>query len=288
VKPAPFRYHRPTTVAEAVEVLAGVKDHGKVLAGGQSLIPLLSMRLAAPTDLIDISSIPELSRIDITDVEVVVGAGVRHEDLLRHGGVKAVAPIIWQALSHVAHPVIRNRGTTVGSIVHADPSGEMTAVLRLCGGSLTVASVTGTRSIPAADLFVGPLESSLLPGEIAISAHFPLPAPNTTSAFVEVARRHGDYALCGVGVMLTRGSDGSVVAATGCYISVSPTPLLIDFTPLITGEQAQDVEWDRLGSHAQSIAEPDDDIHASAEYRRQLIHTVTVRAFRQAAERAVA
>ena len=172
VKPAPFDYLRPGSLAEAAAALAG-EPNAKVLAGGQSLVPLLSMRLAAPSMLVDINGLPDLSTIEVTGDGVRIGALARHADVLASADVARVQPLLAMALSHVAHATIRNRGTTVGSIIHADAAAEMPAVLALLGGSVEVESSSGRRTIPADELFVGPLETSLQHDEIAVAAYFP-------------------------------------------------------------------------------------------------------------------
>jgi 2-furoyl-CoA dehydrogenase FAD binding subunit len=194
VKPAPFRYRRPASLDEAVGLLAGTPG-AKVLAGGQSLVPLLNMRLASPETLVDLGAVPGLDTITVSDRGVRVGAMVRHADLLADAAVAASQPLVPLALSHVAHATIRNRGTTVGSIVHADAAAEMPAVLCLLGGSVEAASVRGTRTIPADELYAGPLESTLAADEVATSAFFPALGPGEGVAFAEIARRHGDYAM---------------------------------------------------------------------------------------------
>ena len=170
MKPAPFAYRRPATRRGRLEALAG-EPGAKVLAGGQSLVPLLSMRLAAPATLVDVDRLPDLDTVRVTDDEVRVGALARHADLLAHAGAREAQPLLAMALSHVAHATIRNRGTTVGSIVHADAAAEMPAVL---AAARRVASrwrrVRGRRTIAAADLFAGPLESTLAADELALSA----------------------------------------------------------------------------------------------------------------------
>ncbi len=173
MKPSPFTYHRPESVEEALAVLAEVGADGKVLAGGQSLLPVLSMRLAAPGHLVDINRLAELAYVQPSADGVRVGALARHAQVERDDGAAAVQPLLRQALRLVAHPTIRNRGTTVGSLAHADPSGEMTAVLAVTGGTVTLASVAGRREVAAADFFVGPLESAVGPGELAVEAFFP-------------------------------------------------------------------------------------------------------------------
>ena len=201
MKPAPFSYSRPTTLDEALASLAADPD-AKVLAGGQSLVPLLSMRLAAPSALVDINAVPDLDLVRTDEKGVRVGALARHAAVMADPEARRVQPLVSMALQRVAHPTIRNRGTTVGSLVHADASAEMPVVLVLLGGSITAASVAGTRTIEAADLYVGPLESTLRHDEIATEAFFPALPDDAGVAFDEIARRHGDYALCGVAAVV--------------------------------------------------------------------------------------
>ena len=284
MKPPSFGYYRPTTVPEALDVLAGLGADAKVLAGGQSLVPLLNMRLAAPKALVDINRLTELGTIEATASRVRVGALSRHAGLTRVGAHAAVLPLLGQATHHVAHGTIRNRGTTVGSIVHADPAGELPAVLLLCDGSMELASTAGTRTVPAAEFFLGPLESALRPGELAVAANFGVPAGRTGSAWVEVSRRAGDYALCGVGLTITLGDedgDNTVQSARAAYISVGPTPVLVDLTgPVST------LDWAAAGALAQAAVEPEEDIHATADYRRHLVAVLTERAGKAALEHA--
>ncbi|MET0642563.1 MAG: FAD binding domain-containing protein, partial [Jiangellaceae bacterium] len=161
MKPSSFVYHRPTTIEEALDLLAEIGSDGKVLAGGQSLVPLMSMRLAAPAHLVDVNRIDGLAGIQ-TDVDGVrVGATARHADVEHHEAAYVAVPLLRQAVKHVAHPTNRNRGTTVGSLVHADPSGEMTAVLALLGGTVTLRRRGGERRLAAGEFFVGPLESAV-------------------------------------------------------------------------------------------------------------------------------
>ena len=196
MKPSPFAYSAPTSLAEALSVLAEVGADGKVLAGGQSLVPILNMRLAAPAHIVDINRIPDLAFVRSGRRGAHRGAGPPCRRGARRHGLRRAAPAPAGAAA-LAHPVIRNRGTTVGSLAHADPSGEMTAVLALTGGSVEVTRQGSTRTVGAEEFFVAPLESAVEPGEMAVSAHFPAPPPDTGTAFVEVARRHGDYAVCG-------------------------------------------------------------------------------------------
>ena len=203
MKPAPFTYHRPATLDEAVETLAATD--GKVLAGGQSLVPIMSMRLASPAALVDLNHIPGQDKIIVNDAGVSIGCLTRHRALELDPAAYAANPLLRRALQSVAHPTIRNRGTTVGSLVHADPAAEMPAVLSLLGGSVeALSSARGRRTIDAAEFFVGPLESALEPDEIAVRATFPHPPAGSGTAWLELARRHGDYAMVGVGALVTR------------------------------------------------------------------------------------
>jgi aerobic carbon-monoxide dehydrogenase medium subunit len=283
VKPPPFGYSRPESVSEALSKLAALGPDGKVLAGGQSLLPLLSMRLAAPHHLVDINRLAgELGYVRVQDGVVRVGALARHAQVLADPAARTAQPLLAQALALVAHATIRNRGTTVGSIVHADPSGEMTAVLALLGGQVRVANSVGERVIDAAAFFLGPLESALGPGDLALEASFPVLAPRSGSAFIEVARRQGDYAVCGVGAVVEFDAEGGVSCARAAYLSVSPTPLVLDLTA-ITGESG---DFAAAASSARDQVEPEADIHASAEYRRHLVGVLTERALRSAQQAA--
>ena len=286
MKPSRFEWTAPESLDEALAVLAQVGDDAKVLAGGQSLLPILNMRLAAPAHLVDINRLRELSYVRTEPDAVTVGALARHAEVERDGTAFDVLPLLRQALRLVAHPVIRNRGTTVGSLAHADPSGEMTAVLTLTGGRVTAARQGATRDIEAADFFVGPLESAIGIGELAVSATFPRLPARTGTTFVEVARRHGDYAVCGLAAAVTLGEDGSVTAARAAYVSMAPTPLLLDLTEAVSGTQIGDADWSAAGDLAADQVDPEPDIHATADYRRHLARVLTARALAEAAGRA--
>jgi carbon-monoxide dehydrogenase medium subunit len=286
VKPSPFTYHRPESVEEALAVLADVGADGKVLAGGQSLLPVLSMRLAAPDHLVDINRLADLAYVRADAAGVRVGALARHAAVERDEAATRVQPLLRQALRLVAHPTIRNRGTTVGSLAHADPSGEMTAVLAVLGGTVTLASTVpgrpARREVAAADFFLGPLESAVGAGELAVEAFFPAAPAGSGSAFVEVARRHGDYAVCGVAAVVRPGAVGTAGARVG-YISMGPVPAAVDLggaTP--SGAGHDPASWRDVAEQAVSGMEPEGDIHATADYRLHLAQVLTARALAQA------
>ncbi|WP_188187323.1 FAD binding domain-containing protein [Nonomuraea sp. SYSU D8015] len=283
MKPPPFEYHAPRDLGAALQTLAEVR--GKVLAGGQSLIPMLNMRLAAPEHLVDINRVAGLGGVERTEAGVRVGALTRHSELERAG----VHPLLTKALKLVAHPVIRNRGTVVGSLVHADPAAELPAVLAVLDGSVRIARWEGSspveRDVPAREFFVGPMESAVQPGELAVSAYFPSLGPRTGAAFEEVTRRHGDYALAGVCAVVTVNEDAHVTAARVACIGVGPVPVVVDVTDAGGQSAAHELDGD-VAQLVQDRIEPEDDIHASASYRRHLVGVLTKRALRNAAREA--
>lgn len=269
MKPATFDYHRPASVDEAVALLDRFDD-AKVLAGGQSLVPLMNFRLAVPANLVDVSRLAELRRIDVTADAVVVGAATTHSELLDHEEAATAIPLLREAERLVAHEVIRNRGTVCGSLAHADPSGELTAVLALLGGTVTARSVGGDRVIPADELFLGPLQSSLADNELIVDATFPRPPVSSTTAIREVARRHGDYAVCGVALSVDRARSGAISSARAAFISVAPTPLVVDLGDVVQGRAPDVIDKGDLYDFVVERVDPSDDVHASADYRRHL------------------
>ncbi|KQV67813.1 molybdopterin dehydrogenase [Nocardioides sp. Root122] len=278
MKPAPFAYLRPSTLEEALAALAG-EQGAKVLAGGQSLVPLLSMRLAAPSMLVDINALPGLGDVTCDASGVRVGALARHAEVLASVAAAEVQPLLAMALSHVAHPTIRNRGTTVGSLVHADAAAEMPMVLQLLGGSVDVASVRGRRTIPAAELFAGPLESTLAHDEIAVEASFPALPAGAGVAFQEIARRHGDYALVGVAALVETDGDDVTRVRLG-FVSVSDVPVVVDVTDAV-----RDPAGDPA-ARALAELEPADDIHATAAYRAHLVKVLVPKVLAAATDHA--
>ena len=276
MKPPPVVYHLPDTVDEAVRLLAEHGGQAKVLAGGQSLVPMLNMRLTAPARLIDVNRLDELAYVR-TDLEGVrVGALARHADVERATHAFEAVPLLRQAVRTVAHPTIRNRGTTVGSLVHADPCAEMPAVLALLDGEMLLRSERGgERVVKAADFFVGPMESACEEDELAVEAYFPKPKGRTGTDWREMSRRNGDYAMCGVGTSVRVDDSGAVTSAKAAFIGMGPLPVVVD----VTG-----ADWASAAEHAAGQLEPEDDIHASAEYRRHLARVLTARSLKAAYE----
>jgi aerobic carbon-monoxide dehydrogenase medium subunit len=286
VKPSPLGYARPQTVTEALAMLAEFGPDGKVLAGGQSLVPLLSMRLAAPAHLVDINRLTDLAYVTVADGTVRVGALARHAELLASAEAEVAQPLLAKALRFVAHPAIRNRGTTVGSIVHADPAGEMPAILALLGGTVQVASTSGTREIPASEFFVGVLESAVEPEELATQVQFPALRSGAGTGFAEISRRRGDYAVCGVGTLVELADDGTIASARAAYLSVAATPLVLDLTEAVAGVSADATAMPAVPGLVREHIDPIGDLHATAEYRAHLAGVLTERAMLEATREA--
>lgn len=282
MKPGPFRYLAPASLTEAARALRAHPD-AKVLAGGQSLIPVLSMRLARPTHLVDIGTIPGLDRVEVRADCVRVGAMVRHARLLADDEAYAALPLLRQALSTVAHPAIRNRGTTVGSIAHADAAGEMPSVLAVTDGVVEAVGPEGRREIAAGDFFAGALETTLAHDEVVEAVRFGRFPDHTQTAFLESARRRGDYALAGVAAVLTLGPDGRITAARASFVSVTDVPVVVDLTDAVAGSAPREIDWAVIDDIVQAHLMPESDIHASSDYRRMLAGELARRAFAAAA-----
>ena len=281
MKPPRFTYHAPDTVDEALELLAAHDDQSKVLAGGQSLFPVLSFRLAAPEHLIDINRLPGLDTIDRTPD----GAGwripalVRQRQAERSPALAASAPLLTEALAQVAHPQIRNRGTVCGSLAHADSSAEMPSVMLALNARMTIASTAGTRVVGADDFFVFHLTTAVEPHELLLAVEFDDPAPRTYTSFAEFAPRKGDFCLAGVAATASFTPEGTVSACRVVAAGVSATPLrLRPVEELITGS-ALDADTLAAARDAASRAvDPAGDVHADAPYRRQLVSVLVRRA----------
>jgi carbon-monoxide dehydrogenase medium subunit len=241
------------------------------------------MRLAQPGHLVDINGLRDgLDRVEVREDHVRVGALVRHAALERDASARHTLPLLSQALRNVAHPAIRNRGTTVGSIAHADAAGEMPSVAVLTDAVIEAASTRGTREIRAREFFEGPLETTLAEDELIVAIRFGTLAAGTRTAFLESARRHGDYALAGVAAALTV-ADGVVCRALASFVSVTDTPDVLDLTEAISGREPESIDWSIVDDLVQGHVHPEADIHATADYRRALVGELTRRAFALAA-----
>jgi carbon-monoxide dehydrogenase medium subunit len=285
VKPVPFDYVRPQSVDEALDTLARHGEAAKVLAGGQSLVPLLNLRLARPAVVLDINAATELEGLTTADGELRVGALARLRTMERWAAGRA--PLLAEMLALVGHPAIRVRGTVVGSLVHGDPAAELPALLLCCDGAVRVRRAgAADRLIPADGLYRGPLTTSLRPDELAVEARLRLPPPETGWGFAEVARRHGDFALVGSVALLTVDPDGRVARARLGFFGVGATPVRSRAGEAALVGQPPSPARLRDGARAAAAAlEPEGDLHATAEYRRRVAAVLAERTLTAALQR---
>lgn len=290
MKPAPFEYFSPTTEEEALALLAEYGYEAKVLAGGQSLIPMMNFRLAQPSVLVDINRINELAFINGNQDGggLRIGAMARHRSVEHNELVAERAPLISEAMQHVATVQVRTRGTFGGSLAHADPSAELTAVSVALEGSMLLRSQRGERWVPANEFFLGLFTSVLEPDELLVEVKFPPLPERTGCALVEIARRPHDFALVGVSAAVTLQEDGRCQQACLVLFSVGDGPVVAhQAAELLKG---QELTPGSLRAAAETLAQqdvdPGSDIHASAEYRRQLAGVLSYRALEKAYKRA--
>jgi CO/xanthine dehydrogenase FAD-binding subunit len=291
MKPPPFEYFAAESLEEALEVLAVHGDEAKALAGGQSLIPLLNFRLARPTVLVDLNRIHEIGRLTpLPAGGIAVGAMARQRDAERSSLISARAPLVTEAMPYVAHPQIRNRGTFGGSIAHADPAAELPAVAMALDAKFCAQSrERGERWIDAAGFFLGPLTTVLQPDELLTEVELPPLPAGAGWAFVEVARRYGDYALLGVAAVVALNSAGECSHVRLTFVNAGGTPMRGRSAEALLLGQPPDEEVFRAAgeSAATTDIDPVGDVHATPAYRRQLARVLTVRALEQAFQVAV-
>lgn len=287
MKPPVFEYHRPGSLNDALALLGG-HPGVKPLAGGQSLIPAMNFRLAAPDALVDLNALPELSGIEETaDGGLRIGAMTRHCAVELSTAVAARAPLLAEAMPFIAHRQIRNRGTIGGSLAHADPAAELPAVMVALEARLVLASMRGGRVVPAAEFFTGLFATALTKGELITAIEIP-PAPlRTGTAFLELARRHGDYALVGVTAVVRLGAEARVAGSRIVLFSVGEGPVRATHAEQSLAGTAGDATALRAAAEAvQRDIDPSSDIHASSDYRRHLASVLTRRALTTAMARA--
>ncbi len=286
MKPAPFRYFAPTTIDEALALLAEHGDAAKVLAGGQSLTPMMNFRLVTPSILIDLNRIAELAYIRERDGGLAIGALTRQRKIERAPLVAQRAPLVTEALPFVAHPQIRNRGTAGGSLAHADPAAELPAVTIALDAQFKLMSRKAERWVRAADFFIGLFATLLEPTELLTEIVLPPRPPRVGYSFQEVSRRHGDYALAGVACVLALDDHGACRDARLVFLGLGAQPINASATKRLVGAKPT---ADAIQAVAEAIdpeIDPSTDIHASAEFRRHLAKVLTRRALESAAARA--
>lgn len=287
MKPAAFAFHRAMSLDDALSLLTQHPD-AKPLAGGQSLIPAMNFRLAQPSMLIDLNGVKELAGITSgADGSLRIGAMTRHAAVERSEVVRRLAPLLAEAMPHIAHPQIRSRGTLGGSLAHADPSAELPAVMIALDATFVLKSSAGERRLTATDFFTGLFATVLGPGELLVAVEIPARAARTGGAFLEVARRHGDYALAGVAVDLSLDGDGRVAAVRIGLLSVGDYPVLAASGTSLVGQSPTPKDIIAVAEAVRSEVDPPSDIHADAAYRRQLAAVLTRRALTLAVHRAI-
>ncbi len=286
MKLPPVDYEAPETVNEAVELLAEHLDEASVLAGGQSLIPLLALRLAHPAVLIDINGVAGLSGVSVTDGWVAVGAMTREYAAEESGIVAGAVPLLAAALPLIGHEAIRSRGTIGGSLAHADPAAELPAVARALDVEFVVRSKSGERVIKAADWFEGYLTTSRRPDELLVEVRFPAARPGTGISFQEVARRHGDFAVVALAASLTL-SDGAISDARLAFAGISDVPVrATGAEDLLVGERPSGELFDEAARRATEDIDPPADLHGSSDYRKKVAAALVRRGLRAAADSA--
>jgi len=283
MKLPPFDYACPATVTEAVALLASRED-AKAIAGGQSLVPMLAFRLAAPSLLVDLRKLSELRAITMSPHGITLGAMVRWCDILDDARLRTAQPLLVAAIEHVAHYQIRNRGTVGGSIAHADPAAEMPGIAVTCDAEIAVVGRYGARTIAAADFFLGTLTTALAPDEIITEIRLPPWPPQRRWGFQEFARRRGDFALAAAALWYDQDGDGRIRNAHVGAIGVGDRPLrLPEVEAVLNGRRVDASTIARVEQAAAAAVHPADDIHASGAYRRALVGTLVERALTSAA-----
>jgi aerobic carbon-monoxide dehydrogenase medium subunit len=271
MKPPRFDYLAPRTLDEALAHLHDHGDQARILAGGQSLIPMLNFRLAHPGVVVDVNRLTELAYVRQHDGGVVVGALTRQHAVERSELIRARVPVVAEACRFIGHAPIRHRGTFGGSLAHADPASELPAVMVALEAEMAVASRAGSRAVPAGQFFTGPLTTALRPVEMLTETRIPATPPRTGGAFVEMARRAGDFALVGVAALVTVDGAGRCERARIALCGVGPTPIRARAAEdALTGQAPTADVLDEAADRAAAATSPPSDVHGSAEFRKKL------------------
>jgi aerobic carbon-monoxide dehydrogenase medium subunit len=286
MKLPPVDYEAPRTVSEAVDLLAEHEDQASVLAGGQSLIPLLALRLARPAVLIDINGIAELSGVSAADGWLVIGAMTREYVAEESGTVADTVPLLAAALPLIGHEAIRSRGTIGGSMAHADPAAELPAVARALDAEFVLRGQSGERVVPAAEWFEGYLSTARRPDELLVAVRFPTAGRGTGISFQEIARRHGDFAIVGLAASLTLSGD-AISDARLAFAGLSDVPVrAAGAEDLLLGERPSAELFDAAARRATDNVDPPADLHGSSEYRKKVAGALVRRGLQAAADNA--
>jgi aerobic carbon-monoxide dehydrogenase medium subunit len=280
MKPAKFDYYDPRSLEEALALLHTHRDDAKVLAGGQSLMPLLNMRLARPKIIVDINQVKGLDYIRIADGGIAIGANARQRALQTEKLVAERLPILREAAYYIAHPQIRNRGTICGSIAHADPAAELPALALALDAEMNLTSAKATRTVAAESFFQSFFATALEADELLTEVRFPAPPKDSAWSVLEISRRHGDFALAGIVAGLALDQNRAVIAqARLVYFGVGPTPIRVKAAEdALIGQAAGEPGFEAAAQCAKQAVDPSNDIHATEEYRRAVTATLTKRA----------
>ena len=284
MKPAPFDYYEPKTLSEALDLLAKFGETVKPLAGGQSLVPMMNMRLARPARLIDLNGLRELDYIKVEAGELRIGAMTRQRALERSAMVAEGWPLLRDATRYIGHVQIRNRGTVGGSLAHAYPSAELPVAMIASNATFVLQSLQGKRTLAAEEFFVDVMTTVLKPAELLVEIRVPQTASGTGWSFQEVSRRHGDFALMGVAGLIALKGDGKIDKAKLVFTGV--IPVVARAAETLIGQKPDSPRFTDVASAAADQLDPESDIHASAEYRRQVGKALARRALEEAAMRA--
>ena len=285
--PAAFEYHVPTSIAEATALLARYGDDAKVLSGGQSLIPMMKLRLAAPRHLVDINRLPGLAGLQETGGALRIGALVRECDLEASDLVRSRYPILHDASRVIADPLVRNLATVCGNLAHGDPANDHPAVMLALGAELVAVGAGGERRIAAGAFFLGPFTTALSAGEILTEIRVPIPPPRSGGAYLKLERKVGDFATAAVGVQVTLGTSGACERAGLGLTNVGPTPIAAKRAEaFLQGKRLDDGTIRQAAELAADESQPTADLRGPVEYKRDLVRVLTGRALRRAVERA--
>jgi CO/xanthine dehydrogenase FAD-binding subunit len=288
MKPAPFRYFAATSLEHALSLKAEHGDDAKFLAGGQSLIPTMNFRLAQPRILVDINRIDGLGAIRLRDKgSAWVGALARYRTLEQDSGFAKMFPLIAEALPHIAHPQIRNRGTIGGNLSHADPASELPAIALALGARFRIQATKRDRWLDASDFFVGGLTTDLQPDEMLVEIELPMQKPRTGSCFMEVARRRGDFAIVGVAAMMTLGVGSECADVRLAFCGVAETPIDASAAAeCLVGHEPTEETFRDVAASVQTLIDPGGSVHATVDYQRHIAGVLTERALQTAYRRA--
>ncbi len=286
MKPAPFDYHDPTTLSEAIALLVQLGDGVKVLAGGQSLVPMMNFRLVRPSHLVDLNRVGELSYLQVQNGELRIGAMTRQRELERSSAVAKDWPLLREAAGYIAHVQVRNRGTVGGSLAHAYPSAELPVVMTALEAKFVLRSQHGERTLRAKEFFITHMTTALEPNELLVEVRVPPMSPRAGWDFQEVSRRYGDFALVGVAALVTLDRGGLIQETR--LVFTGPVPVRsAKAEEFSVGKRPNDALFREMAGLATKGLDQDTDIHASAEYRREVAGVLAQRVLERAAGRAL-